>query len=156
KGQMYATSAEARIQEIAQDLSEVVTHLGLATPRGRRRTDDLKEVEYLTLAILHDRGTMIVGNIQRLLGVLPAQMSRIIRSLENRPEPLIACRINPRDKRKIDVCLTETGTKALLDYQAVRVHRIVELLHDLPENDQEGLIHLLDKVRGLLERGAVR
>ena len=95
-----------------------------------------------------------MGDIQRLLGVLPAQMSRIIRALENRPGPLITCRINPQDKRKIDVCLTEYGAKAFQEYQKVRVHRIVELLHDLPEEDQEELTGLLDKVRGLLERGA--
>jgi DNA-binding MarR family transcriptional regulator len=97
---------------------------------------------------------MIVGDIQRLLGVLPAQMSRIIRSLENRPGSLISCRINPNDKRKIDVRVTETGAKALLDYQSVRVQRIAELLHDLPEEDREDLTRLLDKVRVLLERGA--
>jgi DNA-binding MarR family transcriptional regulator len=152
-GHMIAPSAGPRIEEIAADLFEVVTHLCLATPRGRR-TDDLKEVEFLTLAILHERGTAIVGDIQRLLGVLPAQMSRIIRALENRPHPLIACQINPRDKRKIDVCLTEYGTKAFREYQAVRVHRIVELLRDLPEEDQEELTGLLGKVCGLLERGS--
>ena len=105
---MVATT-RPRIEDVAHDLFEIVTHLCIATPRGRRRTSDLKEVEFLTLAILHDRGTAIVGDIQRMLGILPAQMSRVIRSLENRPEPLIACRINPRDKRKIDVCLTESG-----------------------------------------------
>jgi len=151
---MVATSAGPRIEDIAEDLFGVVTHLCLATPRSGRRNEVLKEVEFLTLAILHDRGTAIVGDIQRQLGVLPAQMSRIIRALENRSAPLIACRINPRDKRKIDVCLTEYGAKAFQEYQKVRVHRIVELLHDLPEEDQEELTGLLDKVRGLLERGA--
>jgi DNA-binding MarR family transcriptional regulator len=151
---MVATTAEARTEEIAHNLFEVVTHLGLAAPRSRRRPDGLKEVEYLTLTLLEERGTMIVGDIQRLLGVLPAQMSRIIRALENRPGPLVACRINPRDKRKIDVCLTEVGRKALLDYQTVRINRLVQLLRDLPEEDQEELTHVLGKVRGLLERGA--
>src|SRR5262245_14236976 len=75
KGHMVATRAQARVEEIAQDLFEVLTHLSLAVPRCRRRPDDLKEVEFLTLALLHERGTMIVGDIQRLLGVLPAQMS---------------------------------------------------------------------------------
>jgi DNA-binding MarR family transcriptional regulator len=149
---MVAIGSGARIEEVAQDLFEVVTHLCLAAPRGRRGPDELKEVEFLTLALLHERGTMIVGDIQRLLGVLPAQMSRIIRALENRHGPLITCRINPNDKRKVDVCLTDQGTKALLDYQAVRVHRIVELLQDLPEEDQADLMEMLDKVRTLLER----
>ena len=117
-------------------------------------TGDLKEIEYLTLAILQDRGTMIVGDIQRILGVLPAQMSRVIRSLEARQWPLIGCRINPDDKRKIDVGLTEAGEKALLEYQGVHVRRIAELLHDMTEEDQESLVHLLEKVRTLLERPA--
>lgn len=150
---MGATVAGARLEEIAQDLFEVVTHLCLVAPRGRRRPGDLKEVEFFTLAILHERGTMIVGDIQRLLGVLPAQMSRIIRALENRQDSLIACRINPQDKRKIDVCLTEEGEKAISDYQAIRVRRITELIRDLPDEDQDNLIRLLEKVRGLLERG---
>jgi DNA-binding MarR family transcriptional regulator len=152
---MVATSAAARTEDIAQDLFAVDTHQCLAAPRGRRRPDSLKEIEYLTLTLLQGRETMIVGDIQRVLGVLPAQMSRIIRSLENRPAPLVSCRINLRDKRKIDVCLTEFGRKALLDYQRVRVTRIVQLLRDLPDEDQEDLTHLLDKVRGLLERGTL-
>src|SRR5205809_5814157 len=102
-----ATGTGDRVEEIAHDLFTVVTQICLAALRGRRRTGDLKEVEFLTLSILQDHGTMIVGDIQRLLGVLPAQMSRIIRSLENRERAFIACRINPRDKRKIDVCMTE-------------------------------------------------
>src|SRR6516165_8782301 len=116
------------INEIAQELFEVLTSLGLAAPPPRRRPGDLKEIEYLTLALLQGRGTMIVGDIQRLLGVLPAQMSRIIRSLEDRERPLIACRINPTDKRKIDVCLTPAGEKAMRDYETPRIHGITELL----------------------------
>jgi DNA-binding MarR family transcriptional regulator len=151
---MVATT-RARIEDIANDLFEVVTHLSMVAPRGRRRASDLKEIEFLTLAILHDRGTAIVGDIQRMLGVLPAQMSRVIRSLENRAEPLITCRINPRDKRKIDVCLTEDGIKALLSYQAIRVQRIVALLQDLPEEEQQEFVRLLEKLRGRLERGPI-
>ena len=151
---MVATTTGPRIEDLAQELFEVVTHLGLATPRNRRRADNLKEVEYLTLAVLHDRETAIVGDLQRLLGVLPAQMSRIIRSLEDRPLPLISCGINPQDKRKINVRLTSEGRKALHDYQAARVHRIAQLLQDLPEDDQDALTGLLEKLRGLLERAS--
>jgi DNA-binding MarR family transcriptional regulator len=147
---MVAAGPGVRLEQIAQDLFEVITHLGLAVPRGRRRAGDLKEIEFLTLAILQDRGTMIVGDIQRLLGVLPAQMSRVIRSLEGRDRPTIVCQINPRDKRKIDVGLTPAGEKALQDYQAERVRRITELLRDLPEEDQDDLARLLEKLRGLV------
>src|SRR5947209_5074675 len=134
---MVATETGFGHEVIAQELFEVMTQFCLATSRGRRRLGDLKEVEFLTLAILHQHGTMIVGDIQRLLGVLPAQMSRIIRSLENRERSLISCQINPQDKRKIDVCMTPSGEKALLDYQALRIRGIAEVLHNLPDEDQE-------------------
>ena len=95
---------------------------------------------------------MIVGNIQRLLGVLPAQMSRIIRALEGREPPLISCRINSRDKRKIDVCLTPAGEKTLWQYQEARVSRLVQRLRSLPEEEQEDLTRLVHKLNALLDR----
>ncbi len=147
-----ATSTTQRVEEIAQDLFEVVTQICLSTLRGRRRTGDLKEVEFLTLALLQSHGTMIVGDIQRLLGVLPAQMSRIIRSLENRDCPLILCRINARDKRKVDVVLTPAGDKALAEYQGTRTARITQRLQNISDEDQEDLVRALHKLNMLLER----
>ena len=147
-----ATGTGQRVDELAQDLFEVVTRVSLSAHRGRRRGVDLKEVEFLTLTILQGRGTMIVGDIQRLLGVLPAQMSRIIRALENRDQPLITCSINARDKRKIDVGLTPFGEQALCDYQGARIRRIAECLRDLPEDDQDELSRLLTKLHTLFDQ----
>jgi DNA-binding MarR family transcriptional regulator len=149
---MAATTGH-RLDEIAQDLFEVLTQIALATQAGLRRGMDLKEVEFLTLAILHAHDTMIVGDIQRLLGVLPAQMSRIIRSLEGRQSPLIVCQINPRDKRKIDVRLTSAGTRALLEYQDIRVRKLTELLQSLPEEEHDDLSRLIQKLSELFDRG---
>src|SRR5947209_6600693 len=132
-----ATDTGDQLALISRELFELVTHVTMAALRGRRRSDDLKELEFLTLTILQEQGTMIVGDIQRLLGVLPAQMSRIIRALEDGDKPLISCRINSTDKRKIDVCLTEFGEKILLEYQNVRVSRIGKLLSNLCEEDRE-------------------
>src|SRR5947209_8508537 len=75
---MIASGAGLRADELARELFSVATHFCLALPRGRRHAGDLKDIEFLTLTILNGHGTMIVGDIQRLLGVLPAQMSRII------------------------------------------------------------------------------
>jgi DNA-binding MarR family transcriptional regulator len=142
-----------RIEDLAHELFDVVTQICLSTLRGRRRSGDLKEVEFLSLSLLQANGTMIVGDIQRVLGILPAQMSRIIRSLENRDDPLIECRINPRDKRKIDVCLTPTGERALAEYQGVRVGRLIGKLQNMSDEDQEELLRVLNKLHGLLDRG---
>jgi DNA-binding MarR family transcriptional regulator len=149
---MIASGAGVRPDELARHLFSVATHFCLALPRNRRRPGDLKEIEFLALTILNSHGSMIVGDIQRLLGVLPAQMSRIIRSLEARERPLIACRINPQDKRKIDVCLTPAGEKALSDYREQRVQAIADLLRRLPEDDLDAVHDLLDKVQLQSER----
>jgi len=147
-----ATVIGNRVEDLAQELFTVVTQICLSALRGRRRAGELKEVEFLTLSLLEANGTMIVGDIQRLLGILPAQMSRVIRSLESRERPLIQCRINSRDKRKIDVALTAFGEKTLLDYQGVRVGRIVERLRHLNDDEQEDLLRSLNRLHGLLER----
>ena len=129
----------------------------LAAPLGRRRGRGLKEVEFLTLAILHQQGTRIVGDLQRLLGVLPAQMSRIIRSLEGRAQPLITCRINAHDKRKIDVCLTPAGAAALQEHRTQHVRALGDLLRHLSDGEQDDLVRLLDKLHAVLDckRGAL-
>src|SRR4051812_1598542 len=98
---MIASGTDVSVEDLAHRLIETVGQLGVPIPRARRKHGDLKEDEFLTLSILHQHETLIVGDIQRQLGVLPAQMSRIIRSLEDRDQPLIACSINPQDKRKI-------------------------------------------------------
>jgi DNA-binding MarR family transcriptional regulator len=151
---MIASSSALSREDLGHSLLQVVTRFCLTQPRGRRRNGNLKEVEFLTLAILNQRGTMIVGDIQRLLGVLPAQMSRIIRSLEARDRPLIACRINPEDKRKINVDLTPSGGQALADYQAAHLKGINLLIARLSEEDREDLARLLDKLEGVMEHHA--
>lgn len=143
---MVATGTEMRVQDLAQQLFDLITHFCLVSPRGRRRSGDLKEVEFLTLSLLQFHGTLIVGDIQRQLGVLPAQMSRIIRSLETREHPLITCRINVHDKRKIDVTLTPEGTATFQDYQNGRIGSLCNLLGKLSEEDRDDLQRLLGKL----------
>src|SRR5207302_10999085 len=100
--------------------------------------------------LLHQHGTMIVGDIQRLLGVLPAQMSRIIRGLEGRDHPCIHCQINVQDKRKIDVTLTDAGERALADYEHMRIQGITDVLRNMPEDDREELNRVVEKLRSAL------
>jgi DNA-binding MarR family transcriptional regulator len=147
---MVAAST-TRLDELAHHLFDVVTRFCLAVPRGRRRSGDLKEIEFLTLSLLHKREKLIVGDIQRQLGVLPAQMSRIIRALETRDRPLIACRINPQDKRKIDVALTPAGMAAFQEYQAARVRTISSLLNHLGDDDLNDLQRLIGKLQAALD-----
>lgn len=141
-----------RLDRLAERSFQLITHLLLSLPRPRRRqSSDLKDLEFLTLSILQQQQTMIVGDIQRILGVLPAQMSRLIRSLEARAEPFVLCRINPQDKRKIDVQLTPAGERALTEYVSPRLQTITALLEGLSDEEREALSHLLDRLNSLRE-----
>jgi DNA-binding MarR family transcriptional regulator len=148
---MVAAGTELRAHELAQSLFDLITQFCLVAPRPRRRSGDLKEIEFLTLSLLHHHAPRIVGDIQRQLGVLPAQMSRIIRGLETRQQPLIACRINPHDKRKIDVVLTPEGKTAFEAYKSARVGGIARLIGRLAEDDLEDLQRLLHKLHDLMD-----
>jgi DNA-binding MarR family transcriptional regulator len=152
---MAVRGAGMSIEQLGQLIFDAVLHICLRTPRGRRRNGELKEIEFLTLFILKTRSPRIVGDIQRLLGVLPAQMSRILRSLEDRPRPLVVCRINPQDKRKIDVALTPAGMQAFQESQGSRVGAIVRLLSQFSEEELEGLEHILERVHELLRATAL-
>jgi DNA-binding MarR family transcriptional regulator len=149
---MPASGTGTRGQELARHVFDLITQFCLVSPR-RRRNGDLKEIEFLTLSLLHQHGTMIVGDIQRQLGILPAQMSRIIRSLDCRDRPLIDCRINPHDKRKVDVGLTPAGVSAFEVYQSARIGGIARLLGKLSEEDFDELDRLVDKLHDLLGTG---
>jgi DNA-binding MarR family transcriptional regulator len=147
---MVATETALRLEVVAQHLFDVVTSYSLTAPRGRRRSGDLKELEFLTLSLLQGRSSLIVGDIQRQLGVLPAQMSRIIRALETRERPLIACRINSTDKRKVDVALTPSGVQALEQYQASRIQDIAIVLGKLTDEDHDHLQRMLERLQDLV------
>jgi DNA-binding MarR family transcriptional regulator len=145
---MVASTMGLRREELAENLFDLVTRFSLLVPRSRRGSGELKEVEFLTLSLLHQHEPRIVGDIQRQLGVLPAQMSRIIRALETRERSLILCRINPHDKRKIDVTLTPEGVAAFQEHQNARVRAILKLLDNLTEDELGTLQRLVDKLRG--------
>ena len=153
---MVSGNSGEKHDDLAHRLFDVVTWCCLAVPRGRRKTGDLKEIEFLTLSLLHQHAVLIVGDIQRQLGVLPAQMSRIIRALENRERPLICCKINAQDKRKIDVALTPSGQSAFQEYHMARVRSISGLLSKLQESDFNDLDRVVNQMRDIFQTHDVK
>jgi DNA-binding MarR family transcriptional regulator len=148
---MVAGGTGVRCEALARGLFEAITQFCLAVPRSRRRPGELKEIEHLALALLRRRAPQTVGDLQRQLGILPAQMSRVVRSLEDRERPLIACRINTSDKRKIDVVLAEDGLRASRAYQGERVAAIAQILSQMSDDDLDDFARLLESFRGRTE-----
>ncbi len=140
-----------QLQEFADEIFELSRETWLAQTRAKsKKHPDLTETEFLTLDLLAKATgrTYTVGEIQREIGVLPAQMSRIIRSLENKgSKSFVQCRINPADKRKIDVTLTPAGREAHRLYREIKLGTIQKFLQALSEEDRAEFMRLLRLIR---------
>ena len=108
---------------------------------------DLSESEFLALDALEDAESMSVGQLRKHVGVLPAQMSRILKALEQRyDEKLVICSINPDDKRKIDVSITPKGRRAVDAYRRSKLKASVDALDSLTDRDLASLSAILEKI----------
>lgn len=120
--------------------------------------EELSESQFLTLDGIVTRGEpQTVGDLQRAIHVVPAQMSRIIRSLENDFDaPLIRCELNQEDKRKIDVRLTDAGRAAYSEFVRSRIGRTLELLSQLEQTDRLDFIRVCGQMRKLYDRNDIK
>lgn len=138
-----------QLQEFVEEVFEMSKNIWASQTREKHRhQSDITETEFLTLDLLAKRQPQTVGDLQRQIGVLPAQMSRVIRSLESKTEgPLISCRINPQDKRKVDVEMTPAGAQAHRAYRQVKLGTIQKLLLSLSDRDRQEFMRILRLIR---------
>jgi DNA-binding MarR family transcriptional regulator len=120
---------------------------------NRSNANELSESQFLTLDMLAKDKTQTVGELQRSIKVLPAQMSRIIRSLETGfDKPLIRCELNQSDKRKIDVSLTPAGRALYDDFRRGRLAKTVEILTSLPDEDRQHFVRICREIKDLYRK----
>ncbi len=120
----------------------------------RGRAEELSEAQFLTLeSLVQSPQNQTVGDILRTIAVAPAQMSRIIRSLEEDfDQPLVACELNREDRRKIDVIITDHGRKLYEEFRDSRLTRTRELLAELSETDRRDFIRVCGRMRELYNK----
>ncbi len=143
-----------QLTEFAEEIFEVSKDVWAAQSRakGKEQSQEISETEFLALDLLVNAQLMTVGEIQRSIGVLPAQMSRVIRALENKDESLIACKINPEDKRKIDVELTPAGAKSHQAYRMMKLGSLEKMLLALSEHDRTEFVRILRLIRKTMRK----
>ncbi len=118
----------------------------IAAARSRRPTgpDDLSETEFITLDLLAKAESLTIGEVQKCIGVVPAQMSRIVRSLEEHGgRGFVGCKINPSDRRRVDVSLTESGREAHEKFVNARLGSMHDILTVLSPDDREHFMRIM-------------
>ena len=80
-------------------------------------------------------------------------MSRIVRSLEEQGgRGYVECKINPKDRRRVDVTLTEAGKKAYDAYRTARQSTMYEVLRVLAPQDRFEFMRMMRQLRTTFEQ----
>ncbi len=154
---MKTEASRKKLAEMAAEIFELTMLSILARARARsaanRDEPHLTETEFLALDSLVKHGPMTVGDIQKTIGVLPAQMSRVIRALESKPGgSFVDCSINPDDRRRVDVTITAAGLAAREDYRNLRLTMTMEVLSGLRPEDRDEFIRILRTIRAHIDK----
>lgn len=155
---MPGKSDSILLEQMADELVQMQTLGAAARSRSRKKgAADLTETEFLALDLLSKHPRQTVGELQKQIAVLPAQMSRVIRSLEKRPDgALIKCAINRTDKRKVDVELTKIGKQLHKNYKQVRLAGMMSFLKILTKKDCKEFMRICRIIRGQLESALMK
>ncbi len=155
---MAAPNQDNQLASMAEEIFDLIKVASTLRTRSHgEQSEELTEAEFLALDVLMHQQPQTVGAIQKHIGVLPAQMSRLIRSLESKAGGgFVSCGINPNDRRKIDVSMTESGVAAHAAYRELRTRFARAILSDLNEADREVFMRILRSIKGALEgRGVI-
>ena len=143
------------VQQLALQVFELTRRTWFQSQREKFKGGyDLSESEFLALDALEHVPSLSVGELRRRVGVLPAQMSRVLKALEQRyDEKLVLCSINPEDKRKIDVSIAPKGRRVVGAYRAAKIAASVRALDSLSTKDLANLSAILHKIGLALDKG---
>ena len=131
---------------------ELYRLVALARSRRPAGSDDLSETEFVTLDLLAKEGAMTIGEVQKHVGVVPAQMSRVVRALEVQGgKGYVECSINPQDRRRVDISLTDAGREAYEKYRSARMSTMYETLSALAPEDRLDFMRMMRQLHKAFE-----
>lgn len=135
-------------ERMAHEIFELYQLIAIARSRHPAGGEDLSETEFLALDALVKEEPLTVGQIQRRIGVVPAQMSRIVRALERKEgKNCIRSQINAQDRRRINIFLTDKGRAAHEKYRNVRLRSMYEILAALNPEDRTHFMRIMGVLR---------
>ncbi len=144
--------SQQTMDKMVEEIFELTKLIYTARSRQPTGPDELSETEFLALDLLSKEGCLTIGEIQKRVGIAPAQMSRIIRALEEHGgRGLVECKINPKDRRRVDVSLTQVGIKAHDTYRAARLNTMYEVLRVLAPQDRVEFMRMMRQLRTTFE-----
>lgn len=132
------------LDAMAAEIFDLYRLIAVARSRRPAGPDELSESEFITLDLLAKEQPLTIGEAQKKIGVVPAQMSRIVRTLEEQGgRGFVECSINPDDRRRVDISLTKPGREAHHKFMAARLGSMHEILRVLEPDDRQNFMRIM-------------
>ncbi|MCL1948676.1 MAG: MarR family transcriptional regulator [Turicibacter sp.] len=129
--------------EMARDLIWKLMYLHRTGPQ--RLLNDYMQGEYFVLNCLQRRGCAILpGQISKEMNVTSARIAQTLNNLEKKQ--LITRQIDPQDRRKILVSLTENGRQEAEHSRQAILELFAAILSHLDEEDAREYVRLTGKL----------
>ncbi len=136
--------AQKTLDAMAGEIFDLFRLIAVARSRRPAGPDELSESEFITLDLLAKEQPLTIGEAQKRIGVVPAQMSRIVRALEEQGgRGFVECSINPNDRRRVDISLTKAGQEAHRKFMAARLGSMQEILVALEPDDRQNFMRIM-------------
>jgi len=141
------------VDKMAEEIFVLFKIVAFARSQRQATSGDLSETEFLALDVLARSGPMTIGEVQKQIGIVPTQMSRVVRALEiEGGRGFVECRINPQDRRRIDLSLTEAGQEAHDAFRHSRLSSFYTVLEALDPEDRPHFMRMLQQIRRAFEQ----
>jgi DNA-binding MarR family transcriptional regulator len=112
------------------------------------RPSGVTALQYTALSVLERRPTMSAADLARASFVRAQSASDLVGALERRG--LITRKVDPDNRRRMLITLTDEGRRFLADYDPVVEQLEQRMLHDLDEEERATLRRSLDACRRAL------
>ncbi len=134
--------------ETADAIFDLTTRITRARQRSRRTLlPELTELQVLTLDRLAGPGSMPLTELREEVGVLPAQMTRILQSMmSTEAGSYIVCCPNDDDRRRTDVEITALGRRVYNTYRKADREMLLQVLEPLGDRDRRDLARVVDRI----------
>ena len=98
--------------------------------------------------VIHRGGSVLPSEISNFMGISTARAAAALNSLERKG--LVTRRIDPADRRRILVDLTQKGHEFAHDKQEHMLHHTVQMLQRLGEQDAIDFVRILEHVATIM------
>ena len=151
---MKTAASRKQLEQLADEVYGVTR--GVLALRARAKAtgpEELSESEFIALDLLTGQETRAVGDRQKQMGIRPAQMSRIVRSLEGKDAgAMVQCSINSQDRRKVDVAMTDVGRDAHGRFRNARRATALQFVQQLNQEDRDVFMRIMRTFRKQLDK----